>query len=65
MNHYSNPTANAAMGAVDKELKMMRKYVKWLKKRKQLGLLTPEQEEAARKQLIGIYRRLRPAFLRG
>ena len=62
MNHYSNPTANAAIGTVDKEIKRMRKYAAWLRKRKKLGLLTPQQEAAARKQFVGIYRRFRPAF---
>ena len=38
MNHYSNPTENAAIGAVDRELKTMQKRANQLKLRKQKGL---------------------------
>lgn len=58
MNHYSNPTANAAIGTIDRELKMMRKRAKFLKERKQKGLLTPAEEACARKQFVGIYRHI-------
>jgi len=57
MSYYSNPTANTAIGAVDRELKQMEKRARQLKRRKQQGLLTPEEEALARKQFIGIYRR--------
>lgn len=58
MSHYSNPTENAAIGAVDRELKQMRKKAQQLKLRRRRGLLTPEEEAAARRQFIGIYRPL-------
>lgn len=64
MSHYSNPTENAAVGAVDRELKGMRKYARQLKIRKRRGLLTPEEEAAARKRFIGIYRRFLVEALR-
>lgn len=41
MSHYSNPTANAAIGAVDREIRMMRKRAEQIKRRHQQGLLTP------------------------
>lgn len=57
MSHYSNPTANAAIGAVDREIRMMRKYAEQIKRRRQQGLLTTDELAAARKQFIGIYAR--------
>ena len=58
MSHYSNPAANAAIGAVDREIRMMRKRADQIKRRRQQGLLTPEELTTARKQFIGIYVRL-------
>ena len=58
MSHYSNPTANAAIGAVDRELRMMRKRAAQIKSRHRQGKLTSEELAAARKQFIGIYARL-------
>lgn len=57
MSHYSNPTANAAIGTVDREIRMMRKRAEQIKRRRQQGLLTPEELARARKQFIGIYAR--------
>ncbi len=57
-NYRSDPTANAAIGAVDRELKMMRKEAERLGQRYRKGLLTVAEETAARKKFIGIYRRL-------
>lgn len=57
MSHYSNPTANAAIGAVDREIRMMRKRADQIKRRRQHGLLTPEELAKARKQFVGIYAR--------
>lgn len=57
MNHYSNPTANAAIGAVDREIRVMRKRAVQIKHRRQQGLLTPDELAKARKQFIGIYAR--------
>lgn len=57
MSHYSNPTANAAIGAVDRELRMMRKRADQIKRRKKQGLLTPEELALARKDYVGIYAR--------
>ena len=57
MSHYSNPTANAAIGTVDREIRVMRKRAEQIKRRRQNGLLAPEELAAARKQFIGIYAR--------
>ena len=43
MSYYSNPTANAAIGAVDKELNKVKKEVKRLKELKKAGNLTDEK----------------------
>ena len=58
MGHYSNPTENAAIGSVDRELKTMRKLAADIKYRRQKGLLTPAEELKARRMFVGIYRRL-------
>lgn len=57
MNYFSNPTANAAIGSVDREIKMMRKRAEQIKRRRQNGLLTSQELAQARKQFVGIYRR--------
>lgn len=56
-NYYSNPTANAAIGNVDKEIHQMRKRAAKLKALHKKGLLTPSQLVAARRQFVGIHRR--------
>lgn len=57
MSHYSNPTANAAIGTVDCEIRMIRKRADQIKRRRQQGLLTPEELVQARKDYVGIYAR--------
>lgn len=57
MSHYSNPTANAAIGAVDREIRMMRKYADQIKRRRKNGQLTTEELVLARKRFVGIYAR--------
>lgn len=57
MSHYSNPTANAAIGAVDREIRMMRKRAEQIKQRRKNGQLTIEELTLARKQFVGIYAR--------
>ena len=57
MSHYSNPTANAAIGTVDREIRMMRKRADQIKYRRRKGLLTPAELAKARKQFVGIYAR--------
>ena len=57
MSHYSNPTENAAVGTVDRELKRLQKLAKRIRQRNRMGLLTAEELADARKQFVGIYRR--------
>ena len=57
-HYYSNPTANLAIGAVERELQIMRIKAKHIKALKEKGNLTAEDLQLARKQFIGIYRRL-------
>ncbi len=58
MGIYSDPTANAAIGAVNKEYNKLRKKAKAIKKLRQTGKLTPTQEAALEKEFIGIFRHL-------
>lgn len=57
-NYRSDPTANAAIGAVDKELNRMRKRAQEIRRLRLQGRFTPAEEMKARRQFIGIYRRL-------
>ena len=57
MSHYANPTAAAAIGAVDRELRMMRKRAEQIKRRHKNGQLTNEELVLARKLFVGIYAR--------
>ena len=58
-NKYSDPTANAAMGALDKELDRMRKQVKDLRARRRAGELSPAAVARARSRFsTGMVRRL-------
>lgn len=57
MNHYSDPTANAAIGMIDREIKYLRKRAKQIGQRHQAGLLTPAELAQARKQFTGLYAR--------
>lgn len=57
MSHYSNPTENAAIGAVDREIRRMQKRADEIRLRRLQGLLTPEELALARRQFVGIYSR--------
>ena len=57
MSYYSNPTANAAIGSIDAEIRKLRKEAKRLGQLKRQGRLTPQMEAQARKRFVGIYRR--------
>ena len=56
MSYYSNPTANAAIGSIDREIRKMEKRAKRLKERKDCGRLSPQQEAAAYREFSGIFR---------
>lgn len=63
-NYYRDPTASAAIGAVDKELNIMRKRAARLRALQKQGRLTPGELAAARRQFTGIYRRMLEEALR-
>ena len=58
MSYYSNPTANAAIGAVDKEMRLMRKRAKLIAKQLHEGWLSQRELEQAQKEFRGIHRHL-------
>ena len=56
MSYYSNPTANAAMGAVDKEIGKINKEVKKLRRQKADGDITEAYFERRVEKLRGSYK---------
>ena len=58
MSYYSNLTANAAMGAVDKEIRAKKKLAKRLRALRRKGILRAEEIAAYRCEFRGIHRRL-------
>lgn len=56
MSYYSNPTANAAMGAVDKEIGKINKEVKKLRLQKADGTITEAYFERRVEKLRGRYK---------
>ena len=56
MSYYSNPTANAAMGAVDKEIGKINKEVKKLRLQKAEGDITEAYFERRVEKLRGRYK---------
>ena len=57
MSYYRNPTAEHAIGTIDREIKLLRKRAKQIKRRRQQGLLTPAEIAQARREFTGIYSR--------
>lgn len=56
---YSDPTASAAIGSLDKELERMKKTVKDLRAKRREGTLTPQAQQRARDRFpTGMVRRL-------
>ena len=58
MSYYSNPTANTAIGRVDREWEYMRKKAGYIRARRLRGQLSQAELATARKQFVGIYARL-------
>ena len=54
----SSPTSSAAIGNVDRQYRVMEKETAHIAARKARGLLTPEEETAARQRFTGVFRRL-------
>lgn len=57
MSYYSNPTENAAIGSVEKELRQMQKWAARIRRRHRSNTLTPQELARANKAFVGIYRR--------
>ena len=56
-NYYRDPTANAAIGAVDKEIRRMEKQCKRLQAIRRTRPLTDMEIDEVRRQFTGIHRR--------
>ena len=57
MSYYSNPTANAAIGSIDKEIRAKQKMAKSLKELRKKGLLSDEAIAGVKSEFPGIFRR--------
>lgn len=57
-NYRNDPTANAAIGAIDRELRQKAAESAKLRERKLRGELTREEEREARRRFTGIFRHL-------
>jgi len=62
---HRDPTANAAIGAVDRQLRRMRREAEQIALLNRQGKFTPEMEAAARRRFTGIFRPLLEKALRG
>lgn len=56
-SYYSNPTANTAMGAADKEIRAMRQWAKEISRLHREGRLGQMELELARQRFRGVCRR--------
>ncbi len=56
MSYYSDPTANMAIGSVDREFSRLEKRAKKLRKLLEEGKITWDDIEKAQSQFNGIYR---------
>ena len=54
--HYSDPTANRALGSINREFSRLEKKAKNLCRLLDEGKISPEEFEAAHSQFTGIYR---------
>lgn len=57
MGHYANPTENAAIGSVDRELRQMQRWAARIREKRLQNRLSPGELARARKAFVGIYRR--------
>lgn len=56
MSYYSDPTANRALGPINREFSRLEKKAKAIRKQLQEGKITPADVERAQAQFTGIYR---------
>ena len=57
-NHRNDPTANAALGSIDREIRENRRRARAAARMIRSGQLTPEQEYRLRRSFTGIFKRL-------
>ena len=57
-NYRNDPTANAAIGAIDRELRQKAEEAGKLREKKLRGKLTYREEQEARRRFTGIFRHL-------
>ena len=62
---HSDPTANRAIGALEREMERMRMEADRLRALRRSNLLSFEEEQKARRRFIGIYRPLLERALHG
>lgn len=58
MRSYSDPTANAALGAIESEFKAKKKLAQHLKKLRRKGKLSDKELMDAGRQFKGIFRHI-------
>ncbi len=56
MGHYADPTANAALGDINREFSRLEKKARRLQERYKRGEISDEALERAQQQYTGIYR---------
>lgn len=56
MSYYSDPTANRALGPINREFSRLEKKAKAIRKQLQEGKITSADVERAQAQFTGIYR---------
>lgn len=56
MGYYSDPTAAAALGSINREFSRLEKKAKRLRRLRDEGKLSPAALERAQEQFTGIYR---------
>lgn len=57
-NYYSDPTANAAVSSIEKDMKRMARTAEKIAARYKKGIISLDELEMAEKQFTGIYRNL-------
>ncbi len=62
---HSDPTANRAIGSLDREYKMMQSEAERIRTLRRSNMLSFEEEQKARRRFIGIYRPLLERALQG
>ena len=62
---HSDPTANRAVGAIEREMKKMEQEAERIRELRRSNQLSFEEEERARRRFRGIYRPLFERAMRG